>query len=1099
MAKNFAFLDSRFPVLGKLGELAENHLYADPNAALVKLGMLAEWIVNAVFQTEALQLSVDDSQAARIAALLRGGFIDGDIERRLTALRQNRNKAVHDNFSSLSRAQMLLETAYKLCVWYMQVYGDYSYEASEFVLPERRDSAAETAALKAENERLTRELETAQTTQNAARPIKGDSAQSARARSAHVSRRIGMSEAETRLLIDQQMRDAGWEADSVELRYSKGARPAKGRNRAIAEWPTDSYACKYGMVDYALFAGLKLVGVVEAKASLDDVPSAIDAQCRDYACGIRDEDAEYIISDWNGFKAPFLFAANGRAYFRQIDTKSGIWFRDARKQNNIPYALQGWPRPEGLLERLQKDIEKAKASLDADPVDALSDANGLSLRYYQIKAVQTIERAVAEGKQGMLLAMATGTGKTRTAVGIIYRFLKAKRFRRILYLVDRNVLGEQTEDDVKAYRLEQLLTLDQIFNVSYVHQQFDAALQPETSLHIATVQGMARRLLAAKDGETKPAVSDYDCIIIDEAHRGYILDREMSDGEMLYRDQREFQSLYSTLISYFDAVKIALTATPALHTTQLFGTPVYTYSYRQAVIDGYLVDHDAPHKLQTRLGRDGIHYHPGETVAVYDPATGEVVNSAELTDELDFDIEQFNKRVITEAFNRAVLGEIAGNINPEGEGKTLIFAVNDDHADLIVKILREIYEPMGVPAEAIQKITYSIGGGNPKRIKEEVRRYKNEPTPNIAVTVDLLSTGVDVPEITTLVFMRRVKSRILFEQMIGRATRLCPRIGKDHFEIYDPVGTYDSIEPLSNMKPVVQSVQTSFDDLLNGLETVVGDPSQEETDAKTQAIIDQIVAKIRRRANRITEDAAEHFAAEANGLTPVGLADHLQNIAPSEAKIYVLEHERLFQILNEGGIDAHNAVVISDKPDELLSHERGFGSGLSPEDYLAEFSAFIKGSVNEIAALNIVCTRPAELTRAALRELRQELDSRRFTETQLKTAWSLARNETIAADVISMIRQEAIGSPLVSPDARVRRAVERLKRAHSFNRIQMDWLSRIETALLDEIVADHEMFEQGAFKSKGGYARIDMVFGGQLDATIHELNGYLFDDMEATA
>lgn len=240
------------------------------------------------------------------------------------------------------------------------------------------------------------------------------------------------------------------------------------------------------------------------------------------------------------------------------------------------------------------------------------------------------------------------------------------------------------------------------------------------------------------------------------------------------------------------------------------------------MIEGYLVDHDAPHELKTRLGTEGIHYKGGDMVMTYDPVTGDIANSELLDDEtLDFDLDSFNKQVITEGFNRAVLTEIAKDIDPEApeiQGKTLIYAVDDQHADLIVKILKEIYSDQGVDTDSIMKITGSIGGGNPKKIREAIRRFKNERFPSVVVTVDLLTTGIDVPSITNLVFLRRVKSRILFEQMLGRATRLCPEIHKRVFQIYDPVGVYDSLAPLTSMKPVVANPSQTMTQVLDHME-----------------------------------------------------------------------------------------------------------------------------------------------------------------------------------------------------------------------------------------------------------------------------------------
>lgn len=164
---------------------------------------------------------------------------------------------------------------------------------------------------------------------------------------------------------------------------------------------------------------------------------------------------------------------------------------------------------------------------------------------------------------------------TRTVLGMIYRFLKTNRFKRILFLVDRTSLGEQAIDVFKEVKLEDLMTLDEIYNIKSLE---DKDIDKETRIQVATVQSMVKRILY-NDGEPMPAVTYYDLIIIDEAHRGYVLDKEMGDTEILYRDQREYQSKYRSVIEYFDAVTIALTATPALQTTEIFGQPVFKYTY----------------------------------------------------------------------------------------------------------------------------------------------------------------------------------------------------------------------------------------------------------------------------------------------------------------------------------------------------------------------------------------------------------------------------------------------------------------------------------------------------------------------------------------
>ena len=1083
MKSNFAFLNSHFPVLANFGELAEKYLYSDSNSCLMKLGMIGETIVNLCFTYDRIPLPQDNTAAVRINSLFREGMITRDLKEVLHALRISRNKATHENYASVEDGKTLLQMAYSLCEWFMQTYGDWNYQNQPFVMP---SETLEPVSVNQQSEQAqeTQLIEEAEKAAAAAPTMEKEvrKKQSAKAASQRVK-----SEAETRYLIDEQLRKVGWEADTEQLRYSKGTRPVKGRNIAIAEWPTDSTVGNRGYVDYALFVGMQLVATVEAKAIHKDIPSVIDYQCKDYSRNIRSADKAYQIGTWGSYKVPLTFATNGRPYLEQYDTKSGIWFLDLRQPDNAPKALRGWMRPEGIMELLDKDISARNQDLREMSYDLLRDKDGLSLYEYQVRAIKAAEEAIINGQQNVLLAMATGTGKTRTILGMIYRFLKTGRFRRILFLVDRTALGEQASDVFQEIKLEDLMTLDDIYNIKGLE---DKDIDRETRIQIATVQSMVKRILY-NDEDTMPAVSDYDLVIIDEAHRGYILDKEMGEDEVLYRDQIDYQSKYRCVVEYFDAVKIALTATPALQTTEIFGQPVFKYTYREAVIEGYLVDHDAPHRLSTKLSAEGIHYKKGDSVVRYDPVTGELTNSELLEDELDFDVDAFNRQVITEPFNRTVLAEIARDIDPDSpdvQGKTLIFAVNDDHADLIVKILKEIYTEKGVDNDAIMKITGSVGGGNKKKVKDAIKRFKNERFPSVVVTVDLLTTGIDVPAITTLVFMRRVKSRILFEQMMGRATRRCPEIHKTHFEIYDPVGVYDSLEAVNTMKPVVANPSATFEQLLDGLEVL-------EDERQVQNQIDQILAKLQRKKRRMDAETMEHFISMTGGQDPTQFIDDIQQRRPEDAKNRLLANAELFKMLAQFKPDGRRSVVISDHEDELLEHTRGYGSGSKPEDYLDAFANYVKTNLNEIAALNIVCTRPKELTREGLRSLRLTLDREGFTTQQLNTAVSQMTNEEIAADIISLIRRYAIGSTLISHEARIRRAVDKLKKAHTFSRQELNWITRMEKYLMEESVLNVTVFdEDGRFKAQGGFAKINKVFGNKLESIILELNEYLYDD-----
>lgn len=1105
MKSNYAFLNDHFPVLAGMGSLAEDYLYTDGNSCLIKLGLFGETMVNLMMAfDEVAPPAVENTHANRIKALKREGLIAPAIDDIFYALRKARNRALHEGYDSFDDAVILLEMAWKLGGWFMQVYGDWQYEPSSFVLPQpktasdpnqylektkaqlkaqQKQQAAEQAALR--KELAAKEAQLTALQQDVVQPftVTPASPQQRAKQVKTATAQLNLSEAETRYLIDTQLRKVGWEVDTVKLTYANGSRPQKGKALAIAEWPTDSTVSTSGYADYALFVGTSLVGIIEAKRSAIDIPAVIDYQCKGYAQTVREADAQYIIGDWNGYKAPFVFATNGRKYLKQLDTKSGIWFRDVRSPANIPRALQGWMSPTGMIELLEQDVAAADNALAAMPHDFLSDPTGLNLRPYQIAAITAAETAVRAGQERILLSMATGTGKTRTILGLIYRFLKSGRFKRVLFLVDRSALGQQAQDVFREVKLEELLTLDAIYNIKNLE---DKNIDKETRIHVATVQSLVKRILY-NDDDTIPAVSDYDLIVVDEAHRGYILDKELSDDELLYRSQDDFISKYRGVIDYFDAVKVAMTATPALHTSAIFGSPVFAYSYREAVIEGFLVDHDAPHTITTRLSTEGIVYAKGDTVVLYDPVTGEIINSDQLEDELKFEVEQFNRQVITESFNRTVLAEIATDLDPEGPGKTLVFAVDDNHADLIVKILKELYEPIGVDNDAILKITGSVGGGNKKKVLEAIKHFKNEKYPNIAVTVDLLTTGIDVPEITTIIFMRRVKSRILFEQMLGRATRLCPAIGKSHFDIYDPVGVYESLDPYSTMKPVVANSSTSYEDLLAGLDVLKTEPQ-----LKNQ--IEMIIAKLQRNKRQMDETALAHFKDLTGSDSPESFIETLRSLPVEAAKAQLLDSADVFAILKNSSYRGAKAVVISDAADELLSHERGYGTGAKPEDYLEAFHRFITDNKNKIMALELVCTRPSDMKREDLKSLKLELDRNHFTEAQLNSAWKAVTNEEITADIISLIRQQALDTVLISHDERIKKAVARLKKQHRFSKMESNWIDRIENNLLNETILEPGTFETGAFKSFGGFAKIDKVFKNKLGDIITELNHYLYDD-----
>jgi type I restriction enzyme R subunit len=949
--------------------------------------------------------------------------------------------------------------------------------ASEQIAAHRKaaaDHEAKNAALEAQNRKLLAEL---QGLQEAAQAMPPKELALAIEQGGAASEAIEIDEAATRKMIDRQLRERGWEVDSELVTYARGVRPTHGRNLAIAEWPTFADG-KEGWADYVLFAGLQVVAVVEAKRRHKDV-SGVIAQAKRYSAGyvVRGDEVLPGGSPWGAYKVPFLFATNGRPYLRQLQTKSGIWFLDARRPTNHARPIEDWYTPEGLLGLLKQDVDAATRRLETEPMEYID-------RPYQRDAILAVEKGIAQGERRMLLAMATGTGKTRTCIGLCYRLLKTKRFRRILFLVDRNALGKQTADAFKDLRLENLQTFTDIFDVKEIG---DLRPEAETKLHIATIQAMVRRVLGPfEDGREAdvPPVDQYDCIVVDECHRGYVLDRELSDRDFEFRDEADFISKYTRVLDHFDAVKVGLTATPALHTKELFGAPIYSYSYREAVVDGFLVDHEPPTRIVTQLARDGIHYAAHEEVLVLDRTT-QTLRKENLPDEVKFEVDHFNRRVITENFNRAVLGELVTHIDPEQDEKTLVFCATDEHADMVVVLLKEALKARygEVDDDAVAKIT-----GTTDRPLEAIRRYRNERQPNIAVTVDLLSTGIDVPRIANLVFLRRVRSRILYEQMLGRATRKCDEIGKERFRIFDAVDLYAELEKVTDMKPVVVNPTVSFEQLVR--EILDG-----KDDAYRRVSLDELLAKLQRKKRAIKEGAEGQFQMAAH-MTFKELARYLREGSIGDAAEYLRDHPALAPLLDQTTGGGQWTTVVSDKADQVREVTRGFGKHGSkpPGDYLDAFRAFLRDNMNKLPALVVVTQRPRDLTRDDLRKLKLALDQEEFGEAAVQTAWREQKNEDVAATIVGYIRQLALGSPLLPYAERVDRAVQRLRKAHKFTEPQAKWLDRIAKQVKHETVVDRASFDTGQFQAEGGFTRLNKVFDGKLEALLGQLADEVWKD-----
>jgi len=563
------------------------------------------------------------------------------------------------------------------------------------------------------------------------------------------------------------------------VRYNEGLAFSTLHCHAVEELPTAN-----GPADYALFVSGKFLGILEAK-KVTVAPQNVLEQAKRYAAG-----AFQGPGNWNGLKVPFLYASNGEI----------IWHMDVRRDKAASRQISGFHTASALEALFAFDPKPACDWLLDTPPDIIA-----RLRDYQRRCIIAAEQAIIGGRRELLLAMATGTGKTFLTVAQIYRLLESKLARRILFLVDRKALAAQAVREFSAFATPKNNKFTQEYEVYSQRFQredfgdddpFDPKVLPNeyltapksshTFVYVSTIQRMARNLFGAEGGFAQSRsdaegeddsdklsipIHAFDIIIADECHRGYTA-QEMS----VWRDT----------INHFDAIRIGLTATPAAHTTALFGLPVFRYTVEQAILDGYLVDYEAV-AIQSQVRMNGVFLKEGETVERVDTDTGQKALD-QLEDERQFDAGAVEHDITAPDSNRKIIEEVA-KYAYEHEAQTgrfpkiLIFAVNDlphtSHADQLVRICREVFNQGD---DFVKKIT---GNLNVDRPLQRIREFRNRPNPKVVVTVDMLSTGVDIPALEFIVFLRPVKSRILWEQMLGRGTRLCLDINKSKFVVFD--------------------------------------------------------------------------------------------------------------------------------------------------------------------------------------------------------------------------------------------------------------------------------------------------------------------------
>ncbi len=734
-SSNFEHIKAYHPALATFGEFAETYLYCDPVIALIRLRMLAEALVNDVYN----KLKLERPYQASFNDLLNDDSLKRVIPRmilnKIHFIRREGNQAAHGQDVTIKTAIIALQESYDLCKWlYVSLYKGDPLSVGQFKLPDRESSPdkileqnKKLKELLAQKDAETKALlEQVIKQQGIPENKTAQQYQEIFEHSLHVAEELGFNEDETRTrIIDVMLTEAGWtiskgqEHTGVTVEFK------------VEHQPTPSGV---GYVDYVLWGDNgKPLAVIEAKRTSSSVEAG-KQQARIYADAL-----EKIFG-----QRPVIFYSNGLETY--------IW-NDVQKE--VPRRVYGIYSKDSLeymvIQRTQRhDLLQIQPNLEI--VD----------RPYQLQAVKSVCERFSLNYTKVLIVQATGTGKTRVAVALCDLMVRAGWVKRILFLCDRLELLKQAKH---AFR-------DFLPNEPLAVVDTDVGNNKDKRVFLSTYPAMMGCY-------QKFDVGFFDLVISDESHRS-IYNR--------YRD----------LFLYFDARQVGLTATPKNYIThdtyKMFNceedVPTFFFGYQEAIdhVPPYLCHYEAL-EHSTQFLRDGIRYKE-----LSEAQRRELEDQLEDPEEVSIDKNELNKTIFNKDTNRAILKNLMENgiknATGNASGKSIIFAINHAHAQHLEDLFNEMYPQYGSRFCAL--IDNTLGD----RAQTLIDEFKDQNNPlTIAISVDMLDTGIDVPEIVNLVFAKSVKSHVKFWQMIGRGTRLCENLfgsgkHKEKFYIFDHGGNF---------------------------------------------------------------------------------------------------------------------------------------------------------------------------------------------------------------------------------------------------------------------------------------------------------------------
>lgn len=913
------------------------------------------------------------------------------------------------------------------------------------------------------------------------------------------------AEERAREIIDRQLKLAGWvvqDMDRLNLGASAGV--------AVREFPLTT-----GFADYLLFVDRKAVGAVEAKP-VGTTLSGVAEQSEKYLSGVPENIPQV--------QRPLPFAYES--------TGSETFFRDSRDPEPRSRRVFNFHCPETFSRWLeQNDTLRARLRQMPAPV-----TDGFWV--CQVDAMGNLEKSLVEAKPRALIQMATGSGKTFTAVSSIYRLIKFADASRVLFLVDRSNLGRQTKKEFQQY-----ITPDdgrkftELYNVQHLTSN---TLDPVSRVCITTIQRLYSMLkgeaefdpsLEEQSGfETAPEATEPLQVVYNR-----LLPVETFDFVITDECHRSIYNLWRQVLEYFDAFIIGLTATPSKQTFGFFNQNlVMEYGHDRAVADGVNVGYDV-YRIKTEITEQGSKVEAGYYIDKRDKLTRQVRWEV-LEDDVEYAPAQLDRDVVAPDQIRTIIRTFRDKLFTEifpgrrEVPKTLVFAKDDSHAEDIVHIIREEF---GKGNEFCKKITYKTYGEKPEDL---IAAFRNSYNPRIAVTVDMISTGTDIRPLECLLFMREIKSRVYFEQAKGRGTRTISQTefqavtpdarNKTHFVIVDAVGVCENDK--TDSRPLERKRSVSFDRLIDSVALGVRDPDTLSSLAGRLARLDRAIDPADRQEISETADGIalpQIVGNLLNAVDPDHQAEKAREIfdtdVPSEKQLA----EAAEKLIDE-------ACRVFDNPDlrrrikeikrkneqliDTVSRDKVIFAGHDAQarekarTIVDSFRNFIEENKDEITALQIIYSMPYGRRKLTFKEI--ELLARAIekppyglTSEQVWTAYGqLDKSKVRGAgpgrlltDIISLVRFAMDRTEILQPFAET--AGERFdiwleeqeKTGRSFTEEQLEWLHMIRDHIATSLEIEKDDFELAPFHRKGGLARVHTIFGEELEKILQELNEVL--------